>query len=162
MTKRDELKAMIKERDRLNRESSQATRAIHRLQWEMLKEEYNVSKDDIVLDRDDKPCLVVAITADHVEESVNYQPSLQVRRETKTGGWHKRTTAVLHRWRKPGEPERTVEVVITRGRLATLSLINSPLCPSVVNDDGRRKRWVGIGWVDEGPADGTEVRVVDN
>jgi hypothetical protein len=28
--------------------------------------------------------------------------------------------------------------------------------PSPAEYNGRRMRWVGIGWVDEGPADGTE------
>jgi len=32
--------------------------------------------------------------------------------------------------------------------------------PSPAEHDGRRKRWVGIGWVDEGKADGSEPLVI--
>lgn len=49
---------------------------------------------------------------------------------------------------------------ITVERLAWLSMCNSRLLPKVVNDEGVRKRWVGIGWVAEGPATGREVKVV--
>lgn len=45
-------------------------------------------------------------------------------------------------------------------RLAALAFTNSALMPQVVNASGRRKRWVGIGWVDEGPAKSDEVEVV--
>jgi hypothetical protein len=41
-----------------------------------------------------------------------------------------------------------------------MAAVNSPELPHLIEDNGRRKRWVGIGWVDEGPADGTEVLVV--
>ena len=33
--------------------------------------------------------------------------------------------------------------------------------PMPVEIDGRRKQWVGIGWVDEGPADGTEPTLIE-
>lgn len=32
--------------------------------------------------------------------------------------------------------------------------------PGPVEIDGRSKTWVGIGWVDNGPADGTEPLVI--
>lgn len=53
----------------------------------------------------------------------------------------------------------TAKKTITAKRLAWLSMCNSRSLPKLVNDEGRRKRWVGIGWVDEGPAKGTETRV---
>lgn len=57
--------------------------------------------------------------------------------------------------------ERTVNhmeatMMIDRETLEMLAVLNSPRIPSVVNDSGRRMRWVGIGWVDEGTALGTE------
>jgi hypothetical protein len=50
---------------------------------------------------------------------------------------------------------------ITRKELGRLSFCNSRRMPTVVNDGGIRKRWVGIGWVAEGPANGHEVKVVE-
>ena len=50
---------------------------------------------------------------------------------------------------------------ITVDELARLSHANSPKLPPVVNHDGVRKRWVGIGWVDEGEPVGDEPLVVD-
>ncbi len=50
---------------------------------------------------------------------------------------------------------------IKRDELARRSFCNSPRMPQVVNDNGLRKQWVGIGWVTEGPAKGNEVRVLD-
>jgi len=50
---------------------------------------------------------------------------------------------------------------ISRSELSRLAFVNSRLTPQVVNDNGRRKRWVGIGWVDEGKAKGTEIKVED-
>lgn len=49
-----------------------------------------------------------------------------------------------------------------RERLETLAVLNSPQIPKLVNDSGRRMRWVGIGWVDEGLAQGDEECVVRN
>lgn len=49
---------------------------------------------------------------------------------------------------------------ITYDELKMLSFSNSKDLPSVINDGGRRKRWVGIGWVDEGEATGTEVKLI--
>jgi hypothetical protein len=40
--------------------------------------------------------------------------------------------------------------------LQRLIFCNSSKLPQVVDDEGRRKRWVGMGWVDEGLANGTE------
>lgn len=50
---------------------------------------------------------------------------------------------------------------IKRDELARLSFCNSDRMPQVVNDNGQRKQWVGIGWITEGPAKGTEIKVVD-
>lgn len=50
---------------------------------------------------------------------------------------------------------------VKRDALVRMAAINSRNLPHLIEDGGRRKRWVGIGWVDEGPADGTEVLVVD-
>lgn len=50
---------------------------------------------------------------------------------------------------------------ITRSELVRLSTCNSELLPSVVNDGGVRIQWVGIGWIELGPADGTEPLVVE-
>ncbi len=51
---------------------------------------------------------------------------------------------------------------ISRAELARLSFCNSSKMPQVVNVDGRKKRWVGIGWVDEGSTkDSRLVRVED-
>ena len=49
-----------------------------------------------------------------------------------------------------------------RERLEELAVLNSPHIPKLVNDSGRRMRWVGIGWVDEGQALGDEECVVRN
>jgi hypothetical protein len=49
---------------------------------------------------------------------------------------------------------------ITRERLAQLAFCNSPELPQTVNDNGKRKQWVGIGWIDEGPTNGTEEAVI--
>jgi hypothetical protein len=54
-----------------------------------------------------------------------------------------------------------LDVTIGRAELARLAFVNSGRLPQVVNDGGRRTRWVGIGWVDEGAARGDEVRVAD-
>ena len=45
-------------------------------------------------------------------------------------------------------------------RLKRLAFCNSDDLPQVINDDGRRKHWVGIGWIDEGPATGDETEVI--
>lgn len=50
---------------------------------------------------------------------------------------------------------------IERSKLARLAFCNSRRMPQVVNDGGRRKRWVGIGWIDEGPATGRECLVIE-
>jgi hypothetical protein len=44
--------------------------------------------------------------------------------------------------------------------LSRLAALNSKDLPHLINDNGCRKRWVGIGWVDEGDADGSETKVV--
>jgi hypothetical protein len=50
---------------------------------------------------------------------------------------------------------------ISRRELAMLAFTNSKRLPKIVNFEGRQKRWVGIGWVDEGAATGDEVKVVE-
>jgi hypothetical protein len=57
--------------------------------------------------------------------------------------------------------DKRVRKTITRAELQRLAFSNSPRMPQVVNDGGLRKQWVGIGWVTEGPARGTETLVVD-
>lgn len=49
---------------------------------------------------------------------------------------------------------------IARDELARLAFVNSKRLPQTVACDGRRLQWVGIGWVDEGPANGSELAVV--
>lgn len=44
--------------------------------------------------------------------------------------------------------------------LKRLAFCNSKDLPNPINLNGRRKCWVGIGWVDEGEADGSEEAVV--
>ncbi len=53
----------------------------------------------------------------------------------------------------------TFHPVITVERLADMAVINSKQMPTVINDGGHRKRWVGIGWVDEGELLGDETLV---
>lgn len=50
---------------------------------------------------------------------------------------------------------------ITFRELKRLSFCNSERLPRVVEANGRRLRWVGIGWVDEGEPTGRETLVVD-
>ena len=49
---------------------------------------------------------------------------------------------------------------IERGELARLAFCNSKKLPNIVEVDGKRKQWVGIGWVDCGEPHGTEILVV--
>jgi hypothetical protein len=52
---------------------------------------------------------------------------------------------------------------ITRSLLAHLSILNSIRLPFLVNDNGKRKRWVGIGWVEEeGPANRLKAVVAED
>ena len=51
---------------------------------------------------------------------------------------------------------------IKRSELCRLAFCNSKKLPSIVEIDGRRKWWTGIGWVDEGKATGTEVKMVED
>jgi hypothetical protein len=57
--------------------------------------------------------------------------------------------------------EKTTEKTITWTELRRLAFCNSKELPEVVNHDGRAKRWVGIGWVEEGPATEDMVKVVE-
>ena len=54
------------------------------------------------------------------------------------------------------------ENMISRSELVRLSICNSEQLPQLINDQGIRKRWVGIGWCDEGPPKGDEVILVDD
>jgi hypothetical protein len=56
----------------------------------------------------------------------------------------------------PDDPETT----ISRAELARLAACNSSQLPLVIADGGVRRRWVGIGWVTEGPADGSEQAMI--
>lgn len=49
---------------------------------------------------------------------------------------------------------------ITTETLVRLAFCNSDKLPQVIDDEGRRKRWVGIGWIDEGLATGDETEVI--
>lgn len=56
--------------------------------------------------------------------------------------------------------------VITEGRLKrmfppSIDKLFPEGTESLAEHKGRRKRWVGIGWVDEGEADGTEYLVIE-
>lgn len=70
--------------------------------------------------------------------------------------WTRWMKSYLVNMREAIKPKRR----ITRDELCRLSQINASRMPKVVNDNGERKRWVGIGWVTEGPADGTEQALV--
>lgn len=48
----------------------------------------------------------------------------------------------------------------SRDEIARMSFTNSRRLPQVIVIDGHRKRWVGIGWVDEGAPDGSEEALV--
>jgi hypothetical protein len=50
---------------------------------------------------------------------------------------------------------------ITRSELARLAFCNSKKLPLVVNDNGIRKEWVGIGWIANGKPRGDEILVID-
>lgn len=54
-------------------------------------------------------------------------------------------------------PRRTIQA----DELRRLAFCNSKKLPQVVEWEGRRRQWVGIGWVDEGKPTGREVLVVD-
>ncbi|MDN3512861.1 MAG: hypothetical protein NG747_00490 [Candidatus Brocadia sp.] len=56
----------------------------------------------------------------------------------------------------------TEQKIITRNELAHLVFCNSDKIPDVINDNGIRKQWVGIGWFVEGPPLGDEVLVIDD
>lgn len=51
---------------------------------------------------------------------------------------------------------------IKLSQLQRMAFRNSPKMPQVVNHDGVRKEWVGIGWIDCGPATGREVKVIED
>lgn len=49
---------------------------------------------------------------------------------------------------------------ITRSELARLAFCNSKKLPLAVNDNGVRKEWVGVGWIENGEPHGDEALVV--
>ena len=51
---------------------------------------------------------------------------------------------------------------IAFSELVRLSFCNSKQLPPIVEYKGRNKEWVGIGWIDIGPADGKGVLVVED
>lgn len=48
---------------------------------------------------------------------------------------------------------------LTKGELNRLVNINSPDIPDTIEVGGIRKRWTGVGWVDEGKPKGDEVLI---
>jgi hypothetical protein len=52
--------------------------------------------------------------------------------------------------------------MILRSTLRTMSFLNSPNLPETINDGGRCKRWVGIGWVDEGEATPSDTIILED
>lgn len=48
---------------------------------------------------------------------------------------------------------------LTKGELNRLVNINSPDIPQTIEVGGARKRWTGVGWVDEGKPKGDEVLI---
>ena len=60
------------------------------------------------------------------------------------------------RVRKPRTKRRTITV----DELRRLSWADSPKMPQAVEQDGVRKEWLGIGWIDCGTPHGDEVLVV--
>lgn len=50
---------------------------------------------------------------------------------------------------------------ISLKELSRLSFCNSRRLPRIVEKDGKRLEWVGIGWIDIGKPTGQEVLVVD-
>ena len=59
--------------------------------------------------------------------------------------------------KRPVKKEKT----ITWDELCRLAFTNSPKLPQRVIVHGRLKEWVGIGWMDCGPAEKGYVRVSD-
>jgi hypothetical protein len=58
------------------------------------------------------------------------------------------------------KPEKVKRKRITRAKLHELAFTNSSKIDGPVEVDGRSMRFVGIGWVDEGPATGKETLFV--
>lgn len=50
---------------------------------------------------------------------------------------------------------------IDRELLYKLSFINSKRLPQYIDVEGKRLHWVGIGWIDEEPARGDEIKVIE-
>jgi len=63
---------------------------------------------------------------------------------------------------RKGAPGTTGRATIGGAARKRLEFCNSRRIPDAVEVGGRRMNWVGIGGVDEGPASGNEVRVVDD
>lgn len=42
-----------------------------------------------------------------------------------------------------------------------LEFCNSHKLPTTIEHNGRRMHWIGIGWIDEGPAKGDEILLVE-
>lgn len=59
-----------------------------------------------------------------------------------------------------GKPPKGVKT-IKAGDLSRMAFSNDPKMPQVVNMNGKRHRWVGIGWVPDGELTGKEVVVIE-
>lgn len=62
----------------------------------------------------------------------------------------------------PLKRKTAIRKTIRREALSRLAFCNSKRLPQVVEMDGKRLQWVGIGWVDEGDPHGNEVLVVND
>jgi len=51
---------------------------------------------------------------------------------------------------------------VNRSDLSKMSFVNSDKMPQVIEDNGCRYQWVGIGWVNEGDPTGRETLVVED
>lgn len=57
---------------------------------------------------------------------------------------------------------QTEQKMILRSELRRLAFLNSEKVPETVNDGGRSKRWVGIGWIDEGEATPSDTLILED
>ena len=55
-----------------------------------------------------------------------------------------------------------IRKTITSNKLYDMERINHSKMPQVIELEGRRMQWVGIGWVDEGEPTGDETLVIED